>query len=218
MRGAENGGMKRRVIAIAFFAVFLCGCPSGGFFGRYVIVNSTDETLKDMTISSGPGLSKTWGETLAGQGWIHPGMVRKSLTVTWSDARGPHIETFDFEKQIGYRSHADVFLELKPNGVVAWRVVEPPQEGDRFATAGTMFILYIFYCILFALFVGVPVGLAGLVSWVTWHVACELGRNIRREMSGNKVFQFSIREILLLTTAIAVTLGWLVNVWAGMGR
>src|SRR5947208_2649782 len=113
--------MKNRLLAAAFSALILSGCPAGGLFGRYLIVNNTDSTITDLTVSVGNGSEKTWDQTLPGQGWIHSKTFgRKFVIVSWKDETGDHQERISFENKIGYQSKADLFIEIKPHGILEW--------------------------------------------------------------------------------------------------
>ncbi len=212
--------MKTRILVLSFSALLFSGCPAGGFFGRYVVVNSTGSTVTNLKISVGNGFEQTWDQTQSGQGWIHSKSFReKSLIVSWSDESGDHEENFSFEKKVGYRSHADLYIELNPQGKLAWRVIAPPTEGGGPATILALIGVYLLYCLGFGLFVGVPVALAAAIAW-------GLFKGIRIALLGivdglrgdQSVFQFSIREIMLLTTVVAVGLGWLVHILTLMQR
>jgi hypothetical protein len=213
------GDMRNRVLLVAMTSLVLTGCPAGGFFGRYVIVNNAGSTVSNLKISAAGG-GQTWDETLHGQGWIHSRpFISKSLIVSWSDETGDHEEQFSFDKKTSYRSHADLYVELKPDGDLAWRVIEPPTEDGGPSTKMALVGVYLFYCLGVGLLVGVPLALAGVITWGLFK-ALRMGligivEGLRGE---NSVFQFSIREILLLTTAIALALGWLVHYSAWMTK
>ena len=119
-------GRNATIAACALSAVLFCGCPAGGFFGRYILINSTDSTVTNLAISAA-GESKVWDVTLAGQRLNSdylPGGPKR-LSVSWSDGTGDHEVMISLEKKTGYRSKDDLFIELKPNGNVSWRLVKP---------------------------------------------------------------------------------------------
>ncbi len=103
----------------------LTGCPSGGFFGRVIVLNTSDESLRELTLSA--GLAKHhWAVTEQGQGWISPSLnVPTALVhVSWQDAAGQvHEQDVDFSQAAGYRSKDDLLLEIGPQQDVQWRLV-----------------------------------------------------------------------------------------------
>jgi hypothetical protein len=205
--------MRNRFLVVAFLALVLSGCPSGGFFGRYIVVNNTGSTLTYLSISVGKGTEITWDETLPGQGWMHPeAMGPEFLIVSWTDETGSHEEQFSFEEKINYRSEADLYVELNQNGKLAWRVIEPPHADGSTAEVLSVMVLYVFFCLAVSFLVGVPLGL-------TVALAYGLFTAIRTSIDaagpgfcgGRSFFQFTIREIMLLTTVAALAFGWLVR-------
>jgi hypothetical protein len=213
-----DGGMRNQILVVAVSALVLSGCPAGGFFGRYVIVNNTGSTIANLKISVGNGREQTWDQTLAGQGWIHlKPLGRKSLIVSWSDETGDHEECFSFEKKTSYRSRADLYIELKPQGHLAWRVIEPPTEDGGPATILALVGAYLFYCLGVGLLVGVPLALAAVITYYLFKGARAGLTGIVQGLRGDRtVFQFTIREIVLLTTVIALALGWSVHFLASI--
>jgi hypothetical protein len=212
------GGMRNRILLVTLSALVLSGCPGGGFFGRYVVVNSTGSTITNLTIAVGNGLDQSWEETLPGQGWIHSkSFGPKSLIVSWNDETGYHKEEFSFEKKTGYRSNADVYVELKPHGELAWRIIEPPAEDGNPSTIFSLVTVYFLYCLGVGVVIGVPIALAALIAYGLFMVMRTGAIAIVQGLHGDhSAFQFSIREIVLLTTVVALALGWAVHISAWM--
>jgi hypothetical protein len=212
-----DGGMRNRLLLVTLSALVLSGCPAGGFFGRYLVVNNTGSTVTNLTISVGTGNDQIWDETLPGQGWIHSTPIPggpKFLIVSWNDETGYHNERFSFENKTTYQSKADVYVELNPRGGFAWRIIEPPTENGGPATILAAVLIYLFYCLGVGLVIGLPLALAALIAYGLLIVMRTGAIATVQGLHGDRsVFQFTIREILLLTTAIALALGWFFHVW-----
>lgn len=202
--------MKARVLALAFLSLILVGCPAGGFFGRYLLVNNTESTVRDLTISGGVGSEQIWQETLPGQGWIHSKpFLSKYVDVTWSDDTGLHQEEIRFEKKVSYRSKADLYIELKPHGQLAWRIIDPPADDGAPSTALMVVAGYGLYLLGIIMLVGVPLALVALSAYGFFKVGRLICREVAAGLHGDQsVFQFTIREVLMLTTMVALALGW----------
>ena len=195
-------------------ALLVSGCTAGGFYGRYLIFNNTGSTITNLTISVGAGNAQTWYETLAGQGWIHSSLGDKFLIVSWSDATGLHNKRFSFEDEVSYRSKADVFVELNAGGELSWRVVEPPTENGGPASIPSLIAVYFYYCLGVVLVLGIPVALAALAAYGLFNVLRTVAISVVQGLHGDhSAFQFSIREIVLLTTVVALALGWFLHAW-----
>jgi hypothetical protein len=209
--------MRNRILVVAISALVLTGCPPGGFFGRYVIVNNTGSTMTNLKISVGNGTEEVWGQTLPGQGWIHSKpFPHKFLIVSWKDESGDHEKRFSFEKKTAYRSKADLYIELNPHGNLVWRAIEPPTEDGGPATTLALVGVYLFYCLAVGLVVGVPVALAAVIAYGLFKaIRTGLTATVEGLRGDRTVFQFTTREILLLTTVVALALGWFVHFWRG---
>jgi hypothetical protein len=209
-------GMRNRILVVALCALLLSGCPAGGFFGRYLIVNNTDSTITNLEISVRSGMKKAWDQTLPGQGWMHSdAFPDKSLIVSWSDATGTFKKEFSFEKKTAYRSEADLYIELNSHGNLAWRVIEPPREDSTAWAIVSLIPVYIFYCLAVALLLGVPLAWAAVIAYGLFK-AIQTGIDAAGPglCGGRSIFQFTIREIMLLTTVAALVFGWFVQLWA----
>ena len=65
--------LQRRVLVITLaccVVVGITGCPSGGFFGRYIVLNSSDDTIHNLTISA-VDQKKSRDTTAGGAGMDH---------------------------------------------------------------------------------------------------------------------------------------------------
>jgi hypothetical protein len=109
----------------------IAGCPSGGFLGRYIFVNSGTETIRDFTLSAGDN-SKTWASTAPGQGWVTPnlGHLYTTLDVTWRDESGKTNKAqIDFMKAAGYRYKGDLIIEFDETNALRWRLGPEAWQG-----------------------------------------------------------------------------------------
>jgi hypothetical protein len=209
--------MRSRILVLAFLALTLGGCPAGGFFGRYLIVNNTGTTITNLKISVGNGREKVWDQTLPGQGWIEKSLHDKSLTVSWSDDAGYHEKKFSFEKKTGYRSYADLHIELNPQGKLTWRIIEPAREEDSPLAIVSLVLIYIVFCVAFAIGVGVWLALASLTAYGLFTALRSAFITTMQGLRGDRTaFQFTIREIFLLTAVVALASGWILHFLAGM--
>lgn len=180
--------------------------------GKYHIVNNTGSTITDLTASVGRGNDKTWDQTAAGEGWIHPNLGAEFLIVSWKDEAGSHQKRFSFERKVNAGSKTDVYVELKLSGNLAWRVIEPPPEDGSVEAIFALACVYLGYCLVACLVIGVPVALAALVAYGLFKVIkTGVSATVQGLHGDRTVFQFSIREILLLTTVVALVCGWFVT-------
>jgi hypothetical protein len=202
--------MRNRVLAAALFAVLFCGCPPGQWFGRHVIVNNTDSVVTDLTISVGDGSDKTWVQTSPGQGWIDSKPPRHtSLIVCWKDESGYHEKRLDFRKKISYQSKDDLYIELKPHGLLEWRMIK---ESAETASVWALTPIYVSWCLFIGLLIGVPLALAAVVAYVLFKfIRAGLIATVKGLHGDNTAFQFTIREIALLTVTVGLIVGWWAN-------
>jgi hypothetical protein len=187
-----------------------CGCPPGDWRGRYVVVNNTESAITGLTLSAGNDSEKSWNETLPGQGWIHSRSLGHGLlTISWKDESGDHEERFSFDKKVGYGSRADLFIELKPHGLLEWRIVEPPKDKSNLWAVVPVYVLW---CLSIGLVLGVPVALAAVIAYVLFSFIRQgLIATVEGLRGDRSVFQFTIREIALLTAVVALACGWFVQ-------
>lgn len=202
--------MKKRLLVAAFSALLLTGCPPGPApHRRYVILNDTGSTITNLTISDGSTAEKIGDETLPGQAWMHSRPFGpRPVIVAWRNESGDHEVKFS-ENKTARLSQAEFLIALKPRGDFAGRVIEPPAESSNVLA---LIPVYLLYCLAAALVVGVPLALAAVVAYLLFKVIqaglIAAGQALRGDRS---VFQFSIREIILLTLVTALALGWIVD-------
>ena len=133
--------LRNKLLAVSFaccLLVTIAGCTSGGFYGRFIILNSSDETIQKILLSPADQyadwvredpktwMKKSWEVTENGQGWITKsfGPVCTAIDVSWTDESGEkHQSQIDFTEAAGYRSSEDLIIEFEVEGVVRWRLV-----------------------------------------------------------------------------------------------
>jgi hypothetical protein len=106
------------LVSLALFA----GCPSGGFFGRYVFLNGSKEPVHDFTISVG-SQQASWKITEPGQGWIAQNMSSNitKVDVSWTGKSGETLKMqIDFTKAVGYRHEGDLIIQFDEGGSLNW--------------------------------------------------------------------------------------------------
>jgi len=175
-----------------------------------------------VSISAGTDFEKSWDETTPGQGWIYSqpfyGSRPTSSVISWTDDASRE-KTLNVLSKAGKRKNADVYIELKPHGDLAWRIVDrPADEGDSWAII-SLLPVYAAWCVLAALVIGVPLALAAFIAFLLFQtVRVGLGATVQGLRGDRTVFQFTIREVLFLMTMVALALGWLVHIWATTNR
>jgi hypothetical protein len=118
--------------AASFIAIALCGRPAGGFYGRYLIVNGSEETVTELAIAT--RYNEVGVDSLdAGQGrLLRPLDHLMELTVSWKGQSDSRFKvSFSIKKEAGYRNSDDLYIELKQNGCLAWRLVEQPEKVEK---------------------------------------------------------------------------------------
>jgi len=203
--------LKVAVTAVLAFA--LCGCPATkGPLRRYVVINNSTSAITDLTISVGGGVQTGaddfWEQTLPGQGWMYSTHHDAYLTLSWKDEAGDHKEIIRPTSNSVFNSKTDLYIELLDNGALTSRPIEPPPDNRT----ATLILVYLPYCLIVALFIGVPLGLAGIIAYVLFKFIRSALIAIALGLQGDRsVFQFSIREIALLTVAVAIACGWYIQ-------
>jgi hypothetical protein len=120
--------LQRKVLVLILagcLVTVVAGCPPGGFFGRYIVLNSSSETIHDLTISVADQ-TKTWEATAPGQGWIVSDFVDSSTTfaVTWTSESGESRQSeIDFSEAAGYHCTDDLIIEFEAPHYLRWRLV-----------------------------------------------------------------------------------------------
>jgi hypothetical protein len=108
------------VVSVCGLLAVVAGCPHGGFFGRYIVVNAGKEPVRNLTLSAG-GKQKTWATTEPGQGWITDNLGPRTVDVTWESKSGETVRTqIDFSKAAGYRYKGDLIIEFNDSKVLSW--------------------------------------------------------------------------------------------------
>ena len=201
--------------ATAIAALTLCGCPpTESPLRRYAFVNTTDSTITDFTISIGSTSQKsvvqTWDQTPPGQGWVYSTRHPAYLILSWQDETGDYERTIFSERRTIFRSTNDLYVELHPNGGLASRPIEPPSNNGN---VWALIPAYFFYCLVLCLFIGVPLAMAAVVAYVLFKFMRAVLIATLQGLHGDRsVFQFTIREIALLTTMVALACGWLLTI------
>jgi hypothetical protein len=126
-------------MAIAAAALLtLGGCPAGGFFGRFIVLNTSGATVNNLMVSH-MGQSVTFaGATIDSQGWVlsagMPGGVAAPkakvnayvVEISWTDSSGKAQQvTIDFKANAGYRCEDDLLVELEGGAkgtAHSWRI------------------------------------------------------------------------------------------------
>ena len=119
------------VVSVCGLLTVIAGCPSGGFFGRYIFVNSGTDPIRDFTLSAGDKHT-TWATTEPGQGWITPnlGSHYTTLDVAWTDKSGKSVRAqFDFAEAAGYRYKGDLIIEFDEANALRWRLGPETWQG-----------------------------------------------------------------------------------------
>lgn len=102
----------------------LSGCSPGGFYGRYIVLNSSQEQILDFNIAVRDAKTN-WPVTEPGQGWVVEALNADMLLhVQWTAADKEQKQTVDFKTQAGYRCQKDLVLEICKDGNFRWRLVE----------------------------------------------------------------------------------------------
>jgi len=122
---------RRCVLLVSLLTLVLCSCPAGGFFGRYLVVNNTEETIKELKIKT-RGFEATFPMLKQGEASLHrPASFHMDLEVSWQGESGEqHQVAFSFKKTAGHRNTDDLYVELRPRGVLAWRLVKRPEQVE----------------------------------------------------------------------------------------
>jgi len=103
------------------------GCPAGGFYGNYILINSGKPAIRDLTLSGG-GQQRSWPITEPGQGWIADnkgmGVNDRKINVSWKNSAGETVQTqIDFKKATGYRYTGHLIIEIDDGHRFRWRLV-----------------------------------------------------------------------------------------------
>jgi hypothetical protein len=117
---------------VVILGLLLCGCPAGGFFGRYLVVNSTDETISELDITTRASEEK-WRSVKPGNASVRrpKSFGDMEITVRWKVDSGDEFNVkFSIKKAAGYRNTDDLYIELKPRGVLALRLVKRPEQEE----------------------------------------------------------------------------------------
>jgi hypothetical protein len=119
----------RRAIAAALACLLVAsfaGCPGGGFYGRYIVLNSSKEPIENLVVSVN-NKQKKWAVTEPGEGWITPRLthVPMQLDVAWTTQSGKQKHRrIDFSEPAGYRYTGDLIIEFEVDGAMRWRLAE----------------------------------------------------------------------------------------------
>ena len=110
------------VVALGLFV----GCPAGGFYGNYIVVNSGKTAIRDITLSAGDQ-KRSWPITEPGQGWIAEnkgmGTNDRKIKVSWKNSGGEIWQTeIDFKKATGYRYKGHMIIEIAEGQSFQWRL------------------------------------------------------------------------------------------------
>jgi hypothetical protein len=127
--------MPARWASIAILACLSCliaGCSAGGFYGRYLVINSTGEAITALEIST-PTAKVKWDRLEPGEGALRePLGAEMDVVVTWTTESGStQVVKFSFAEAAGYRSSDDLQIELKPRNELAWRLVKERETTER---------------------------------------------------------------------------------------
>lgn len=114
-----------RLTVLAALCSLMAGCSSGGFFGRYLIVNSTGEAITALEIST-PTSTVKWDPLEPGAGSLREAEdYGMEVVVCWTTESGSkQVVRFSFAEAAGYRSEDDLLIELQPGNTLAWRLVK----------------------------------------------------------------------------------------------
>ncbi|WP_425614883.1 hypothetical protein NA78x_004766 [Anatilimnocola sp. NA78] len=118
------------VLLVLCVLVVTVGCPSSGFFGRYIVINSSKDAIQNITLAA-RGQEKTWPITESGGGWISDsfGSNCTSVDVTWMNAAGESKHrTIDFSSRVGGHCKDDLIIEFTVQGVPVWRMAPAPSH------------------------------------------------------------------------------------------
>jgi hypothetical protein len=154
-------------------------------------------------------VEKTWEQTQPGQGWVYSTRHAAYFILSWKDENGDYEEIVLPAKTTAFQSKTDLYIELQPHGSMASRPIEPlPENGSVWA----FILLYFVYCVVASLLIGVPLAIGIVLAYVLFKFTRVVLIATFQGLHGDRsVFQFTIREIALLTTVAALACGWFVH-------
>jgi hypothetical protein len=126
--------------------------------------------------------------------------------LSWSDETGDHEEMVRLNKNT---AKTDLYIELHPHRSLASRPIEPPPDN---LNMWALMPVYLLYCVVVSLLIGVPVAGAVVIAYVLFtFIRAGLIATVQVLHGDRSLFQFTIREIALLTTVAALACGWYVH-------